>query len=213
MNNHSHAYIEFENNVSNLRRLSYGMRYLYENKKEFIKYLEPEQKRETFPEDVFAQELKDTIYQGIEVSNILLRKYIEDFGYKKCGSFGNFLKLYENEIGAYTIEYQRTLPTLPVLEINRELRNQSVHSEPTYKRIKSSKKPIQILSESVVIKTNTSGEKEIVLLHDLNKNERKQLLDETFRKMAPVNTHNNSMLYGEHLIIEVLECIRQIDLK
>ena len=212
MNNHSHAYIEFENNISNLRRLSYGMRYLDGNKKEFIKYLK-EQKKETFPEDIFAQELKDTIYQGIEVSNILLRAYIENFGHEKCGSFSNFLKLYKNEIDAYAIEYQRTVPTLSVLDINRELRNHSVHSKPKYNLIKSSKKPIQILSESVFIITNTSEEKEIVLLHDLNKNEREQLLDETFRKMAPVNTHNSSMLYGEYLIIEVLECIRQIDLK
>lgn len=212
MNNHSHAYVEFENNVSNLRRLSYGMLYLSEKKKDFIKYL-IEQKGEKFPDDVFAQELKDTIYLGIEVTNILLRKYIEDFGFKKSGSFKNFLKLYKNEIGAYTIIYQRNIPPLPVLDINRELRNQSIHSEPAYKRIKSSKKPIQILSEPVVRKTNTSGEKEIVLLHDLNRSDVERLLNETSIKMAPVNTHNSSMVYGELLIEEVLECIRRIDLK
>ncbi|MDD5615738.1 MAG: hypothetical protein PHH85_06000 [Candidatus Methanoperedens sp.] len=211
MNNHSHVYIEFENNVLNLRRLSYGMRYLDEKKKEFIKYLK-EQKGETFPEDVFAQELKDTIYLQIEVSNILLRKYIEDFGYKKCGSFEKFLKQYKNEIDSYTMNYQRNMPQLSVLDINRDLRNQSIHSEPTYRLIKSSKKPIQILSEQVVRITNTSGEKEIVLLHDLNKNDIKQLLDETFKKMAPANTHTSFMLYGEILREEILECIRQIDL-
>ena len=212
MNNHSPAYIEFENNVSNLRRLSYGMRYLDGNKKEFITYLK-EQKGETFPENVFAQELKDTIHLQIEVSNILLRTYIEKFGFQKCGGIKKFLKTYTNEIGAYTIEYQRNCPKLSVLDINRELRNQSIHSKPTYKLIKSSKKPIEILSESIVRRTNTLGEKEIVLIHDLNTNESKQLLDERFKKMALNNSHTSHMSYGEILRDEILECIRQIDLK
>lgn len=69
------------------------------------------------------------------------------------------------------MEYQRDLPPLPVLDINRDLRNQSIHSEPNYKFIKSSKIPLEILSERAVRITNDSGDKKIVLLHDLVQNE------------------------------------------
>ncbi|MBE0517292.1 MAG: hypothetical protein IBX41_07905, partial [Methanophagales archaeon] len=122
---------------------------------------------------------------------------------------------------------------IPVLDINRELRNQSIHSEPTYKLIKSSKKPIQILSEDVIRLTNNLGEIEIVLLHDLDEMGVKRLLDEAYKtgnvalrvltETTPLlldeayKTGNpplaSWMLYGELLRDEVLECIRQIDLK
>jgi hypothetical protein len=80
-----------------------------------------------------------------------------------------FLKRYGKQIESYKIKYQRDLAPLPVLDINRELRNQSIHSEAKYKRIQSPKSPIQILSEHVMRMTNNLGEKEIALLHDLNK--------------------------------------------
>jgi len=60
MNNHSHAYIEFEKNVSNLRRLSYGLRYVVGKKEQYIEWLK-EEKGEKFPEESFNQELMNTI--------------------------------------------------------------------------------------------------------------------------------------------------------
>jgi hypothetical protein len=212
MNNHSQAYIEFEKNVSNLRRLFYGMHYLDVKKDEYIKWLK-DVKSESFPEKAFNQELWSTIEIELEVSNILLRTYIERFGYEKCGDFDVFLKRYGNQIESYKIKYQRDLTPLPVLDINRELRNQSIHSEPTYKLIQSPKKPIRILSEPVMRMTNNLGEKEIALLHDLKRESWEKELDKANKKMSPSSYKNNSsMTYGELLRDEVLECIRQIDL-
>jgi len=144
------------------------------------------------------------------VSNILLRTYVERFGYKKCGDFKTFLGQYEKEIESYKIKYQRDSSPFSVLNINRDLRNYSVHSKPEYKFIKSPKKSIQILSEPVIRLTNNLGEKEIVLIHDLCDMDVKRLIRE---KMTLTNsTDSSSMVYGEFLIEEVLECIRQIDL-
>jgi len=220
MKNHSPEYIEFEKNVSNLRRLLYGMRYLVSTKEQYVEWLEKE-KGEKFPEDVFNQELKDTINMEIEVSNILLRTYVERFvmtHVKKWDTFvkkwDTFVKQYKQEIDSCKMEYQRKCMSLPVLDINRGLRNNSVHAEHKRKIIKSTKKPIQILSEPVMLITNNKGEKQIVLLHDSDEVERKRLLDEAHEKMSLTNISNHSLMsYGELLIEEVLSCIRQIDLK
>jgi len=145
------------------------------------------------------------------VSNILLRTYVERFGYKKCGDFKTFLGQYEKEIESYKIKYQRDSSPFSVLNINRDLRNYSVHSKPEYKFIKSPKKSIQILSEPVIRLTNNLGEKEIVLIHDLDNMEEKRL---TYEETTLRNTScYKRMVYGEFLIEEVLDCIRQIDLK
>jgi hypothetical protein len=213
MQNYSQAYIDFENNVLNLRRLSYGMRYLVQIEEQYIKWLRGE-KEEEIPEEVFRQELENTAKMELEVSNILLRTYVERYGQKKCGNFDTFLKRYKGEIGSYKIKYQRDQPPIPVLDINRDLRNYSIHPKPTYKLIKSSKKSIQILSEYVARLTNSSGEKEIVLLHDSDDKRVRWLLDEAHERMTLTNFSNSSlMLYGELLREEVLQCIRQIDLK
>jgi hypothetical protein len=206
---HSTAYSNFENNVLNLRRLSFGLRYLKTKKKEYIEWLKKNGER--FPEAVFNQELENTINLELEISNILLKSYIERFGYEKCGTFDAFIKQYKTEIDSYKIEYQRDLPPLPVLNINRELRNQSIHSEPTYKLIKSSKIHIEILSERAVRITNDSGDKKIVLLHDL---EQEEWGSELKKASSNVLQPNNMtfMTYGELLRDEVKECIRKIDL-
>jgi len=213
MKNHSQVYLEFENNVSNLRCLSYGMCYLMDKKDKYVKWLKDE-KGEKCPEEVFRQKLETTAKMENEVSNILLRTYVERFGYKKCGEFEKFLDQYKEEIEAYKIKYQRDLPPISVLDINRGLRNNSIHSKPKEEIIKSPKKSIQILSEDVERLTNNLGEKEIVLLHDLDEKGVKRLLDEAYEKMTSTNiTESGYMLYGELLRDEVLECIRQIDLK
>ena len=218
MKNHSPAYTEFEKNVSNLRRLSYGMHYLIVKKEQYIEWLEKE-KGEKFPEEVFNQELKDTINMEIEVSNILLRTYVERFYYGTCEKgeifkWEKFEKQYKQEIDSCKMEYQKQCPQLSVLDINRDLRNNSVHSKPNRDVIKSDKKPSQILSEPVMLITNNKKEKQIVLLHDLNKVERKRLLDEAHEKMSLTNNSKHSLMsYGELLREEVLSCIRQIDLK
>nr|QNO55216.1 hypothetical protein MHJDHPNH_00018 [Methanosarcinales archaeon ANME-1 ERB7] len=202
------------NNVSNLRRLSYGMRYLVDKEEQYIEWLEKE-KGEKFPEEVFKQELENTAKMEIEVSNILLRTYVERFGYEKCGDFKGFVNQYKKEREPYKIKYQKDQDPIPVLDINRDLRNHSIHSEPTYELIKSSKKPIQILSEQVMRLTNNLGEKEIV--HDLDVHDLEDMgmkIDEARKKMTFTNSSNSSlMLYGELLREEVLECIRQIDLR
>lgn len=87
---HSQAYVTFENNVSNLRRLLFGLRYLQTKKKEYIELLN--KNGEPFPEVVFNKELENTINLEIEISNILLRTYVERFGYEKCGTFDAFIK-------------------------------------------------------------------------------------------------------------------------
>ena len=198
MSGHSTAYIEFEKNVLNLKRLSYGMRYLVDNK-------------------IFNQELDNTIDMEIEVSNILLRTYIERFVYNKSGNLKTFFEPYKTEIEGSKIQYQRDFSKVSVLDINRYLRHNSVHSEQNYEFIESHKKPIQILSEPVIRLTNNLGEKEIVLLHDLDKKKQEELLVETQKKMTITNDDNDieyySMVYGQLLISEVLECIRKIDLK
>ncbi len=217
MKNHSQAYIEFEKNVSNLRRLSYGMRYLVSEKEQYVKWLKKE-KGEKFPEGVFDQELKDTINMEIEVSNVILRTYVERFYYGTCEKgekfeWEKFKKQYKQEIDSCKMKYQKQCPQLSVLDINMDLRNNSVHDKLEYIYIDSPKKPSQILSEPVMLITNNKEEKQIVLLHDLNKVGRKRL-DEAHEKMSLTNISKHSLMsYGELLREEVLSCICKIDLK
>ncbi len=203
------AYSNFENNILSLRRLSFGLRYLKTKKKEYIEFLK--ENGERFPEAVFNQELENTINLELEISNILLRRYVERFGYEKCENFDAFRKQYKTEIDSYKIKYQRDLAPLPVLDINRDLRNQSIHSEPSYKFIKSSKIPIEILSERAVRVTNDSGDKEIVLFHDLEQEEWGKELEKA-RSNVPQPNNHAFMTYGELLRDEVKECILKIDL-
>lgn len=213
MKNHSPAYTEFEKNVLNLRRLSHGLRYIVSTKEQYVEWLEKETGKK-FLEDAFNQELMDTINKEIEVSNVLLRTYVERFCYDTCGKWDKFIKQYEQEIDSCNMEYQRQCPRLPVLDINRDLRHRSVHYKLKYQYIVSPKKPSKILSEPVMLMTNNKEGKQIVLLHDLNKVERKRLLDEAHEKMSLTNISNHSLMsYGEILREEVLSCIRQIDLK
>ena len=213
MKNHSLAYTEFEKNVSNLRRLSHGLRYIMSTKEQYVEWLEKETGKK-FSEDDFNQELMDTITKEIEVSNVLLRTYVERFCYDTCGKWKTFIKQYKREIDSCKMEYQRQCPQLSVLDINRDLRHSSVHYKLGYDSIVSSKKPSKILSEPVMLITNNKAEKQIVLLHDLNKVEIKSLLDEAHEKMSVTNISNHSLMgYGEILREEVLSCIRQIDLK
>jgi hypothetical protein len=207
----SKAYYNFENNVSNLRRLFFGLRYLKDNKKEFIESLMKNGER--FPEAIFNQELENTINQEIEIANILLRSYVEKFGFEKCGDFNKvFLKQYKTEIDSYKIEYQRNLPSLSVLDINRDLRDYSVHSNPKYKLIQSSKTPFEILSEKVLRITNDRGDKKIALLHDLDLNEWGDELKKASSSMPLSSSNTSFMSYGELLRDEVMECIHKIDL-
>jgi len=212
MNTFSKEYIEFEKNISNLRRLSYGMRYLIVKKDEYIKWLKDE-KGEIFPEKAFDQELWSTIDEELDVSNILIRTYIERYAFGKCGDIKKFLEKYKIQINYHKIEYQRNLPKLPILEINRDLRNYSVHSKPKYEYIQSDKTSVQILSEPVErIINNDSGEKEIVLLHDLNKESQIKEMAKASKKMSPSSDSSYSYItYGELLRDEILECIRGID--
>jgi hypothetical protein len=85
----SQAYIDFKKNVSNIRPISYGMDYLDVKKDEYIKCLK-DVKGKSFPSKAFNQELWSPIELELEVSNILLRTYIERFGYEKCGDFDIF---------------------------------------------------------------------------------------------------------------------------
>lgn len=187
------------------------MRYLDVKKDEYIKWLK-EEKGEIFPEEAFNQELSSTIKMELEVSNTLLRTYIERYAYGKCGSTRKFFNEYKNQVKSYKIEYQRKLPKLPVLEINYDLRNYSTHSKPKYESIQTIKTPVQILSEPVIRITNSSGEKVIGLLHDLDKKERKILLDQIYNQIPTGNINSSYMAYGELLREEIIECIRQIDL-
>lgn len=141
-----------------------------------------------------------------------VRSYVEKYGYEKCGNFDAFLKQYITEIDSYKMEYQRDLPTLPVLDINRDLRNYSVHSQPKYKFIKSSKISLDILSERVARITNNLGDKKIALLHDLEINEWGNELKKASSYMPPSSSNTSFMTYGELLRDEVMECIRKIDL-
>ena len=179
-------------------------------KEEYIEWLKD--KGEEFPESAFKQELNDTINLEMEVSNILLRTYVEMFAYSKCGDLEIFVDQHLSQINSHKMKYQRNFPPLPVLDINRDLRNHSIHSDNEYKFIKSSKTPNHILRESIVRITNKLGEKEIGLFHNLNEGARKAELNAAHSRMSSANSHSSFMTFGELLIDEVLECIRQIDL-
>jgi hypothetical protein len=188
-------------------RLRFLIRYLRDNRSRYIEWLT--ERGEPAPEERFRQEAIQTINLVLEFSNILLRAHVERFAYEKCGSLREFLKRYKTVINSCRLNYQRGSSLLSVLDINRDLRNYSLHSEPKYKLINSTKTPAQILGEHIVVLKNKKGEKRTLLLHDLDYQQRENVLSDARKEM--MSTNEEHITYGELLMDEVIECIRQID--
>ncbi len=209
---------EFLLTAQDAKNLIYALRTLRRDRATLKAYMD-EGKRNQPNNPIFLRSLDEVGYglaDAILSAQLVLfaaavAYYIDPNDSKNLG-FKGLASEFKRVCPEFTMQYEPCLPSIHTMEMVMDLRNKIAHKQvgPNYDFIQLSEPPSRILSRSIIIHEGTN--RNLAFMKGRAET-MKQFIDRSAHSSSIVVSHTmtHSMLLGEFLLEDAIECVKDYD--